>query len=890
MKKRFLSVLLTLFMMLAVMPVTAYAVRNMKYCDYCNGELREVYISGYQLRNSNYHYVIYSCTTCNHVVGRDIQAHSFSGTATCTTGRICDKCGYEYGALGHNYISTVTQAPTCTQDGVRTYVCKNDSSHTYTEPIPAAHDWNSSWSSDENNHWHVCNVCTAKDNVGEHIWNSGIITTSPTCTTAGERAYTCSECGRIKTEVISATGHDFVHHEAQGATCTEIGWNAYDTCENCDYTTYQEVAATGHSFGDWETVTSPNCTDKGSENRTCPVCQTVETRDVNPNGHSWESEYTVEKEATCEEDGRKSIHCSKCDTVKDVETITATGHDLKAIEKKTASCTEAGYEAYWKCNTCGKLFSDETGKTEIKQSEEIKATGHSYGEAAYKWSADNQKCTAERKCTACGNVESETAATTAKVVQEKNCILPELTTYSVTFKNDVFKSQTKENVQTAEAAGHDLKKVEKKEAGCTEAGYEAYWKCNTCGKLFSDETGKTEIKQSEEIKATGHSYGEAAYKWSADNQKCTAERKCTACGNVESETATTTAKVVQEKNCTLPELTTYSVRFENAAFESQTKENVQTEEAAGHDLEKVEKKESSCTEDGYETYWKCHTCGSFFSDEAGTTEISNPVEIKATGHDLKKVEKKEASCTEDGYEAYWRCQTCKKLFSDEAGKTEISNPIEIKATGHDLKAVEKKEASCTEAGYEAYWKCQTCKKLFSDEAGTAEISNPIEIKATGHDLEKVEKKEASCTEAGYEAYWRCQTCKKLFSDEAGTAEISNPIEIKATGHNLEKVEKKDATAEKEGNSTYWFCAKCNKYFSDEKAENEIKKEDTVLAKLSTVSKKATETESASTTDKTTNSSPKTGDSTDVQLYVILMLVSIGAAAGVGAKRKFKTRR
>ena len=65
-------------------------------------------------------------------------------------------------------------------------------------------------------------------------------------------------------------------------------------------------------------------------------------------------------------------------------------------------------------------------------------------------------------------------------------------------------------------------------------------------------------------------------------------------------------------------------------------------------------------------------------------------------------------------------------------------------------------------------------------------------------------------------------------------EISNPTAIKATGHNLKKVEKKDATATEEGNSTYWFCDKCNKYFSDEEAENEIKKEDTVLAKLAPV--------------------------------------------------------
>ena len=88
MKKGFLSVLLTLGMVLAVMPVTAYAAKLVGYCDHCNGELREAYISGYQLRNPNYHYVIYSCTTCNHVFpDRDLEAHSFSGTATCTTGQ-----------------------------------------------------------------------------------------------------------------------------------------------------------------------------------------------------------------------------------------------------------------------------------------------------------------------------------------------------------------------------------------------------------------------------------------------------------------------------------------------------------------------------------------------------------------------------------------------------------------------------------------------------------------------------------------------------------------------------------------------------------------------------------------------------------------------------------
>ena len=212
-----------------------------------------------------------------------------------------------------------------------------------------------------------------------------------------------------------------------------------------------------------------------------------------------------------------------------------------------------------------------------------------------------------------------------------------------------------------------------------------------------------------------------------------------------------------------------------------------------------------------------------------------------------------------------------------------SNPL-----GHNYESSVTTEPTCTTDGVRTY----VCK---NDSSHT--YTEPIP--AAGHNLEKVEKKDAGCTEDGYETYWKCNTCKKLFSDAAGTMEISNPTAIKATGHNLKKVEKKDATATEEGNSTYWFCDKCNKYFSDAKAETEIKKEDTVLAKLSTVNQKETEASSAktanatkvtSTTDKTTKSSPKTGDSTDVQLYVILMLVSIGAAAGAGAKRKLKTQR
>lgn len=101
----------------------------------------------------------------------------------------------------------------------------------------------------------------------------------------------------------------------------------------------------------------------------------------------------------------------------------------------------------------------------------------------------------------------------------------------------------------------------------------------------------------------------------------------------------------------------------------------------------------------------------------------------------KSSRRKLQTVPESGHEGYWKCQTCEKFFSDEIGTAEISNPIEIKATGHNLEKVEKKAASCTETGYEEYWKCQTCGKLFSDEAGTDEIASldDIQIPAKGHE-------------------------------------------------------------------------------------------------------------------------------------------------------------
>ena len=66
------------------------------------------------------------------------------------------------------------------------------------------------------------------------------VITAPTCTESGLTKHTAvvtfngREYTDTHTEIVAALGHDLIHHDAKAATCTEIGWDAYDTCSRCD--------------------------------------------------------------------------------------------------------------------------------------------------------------------------------------------------------------------------------------------------------------------------------------------------------------------------------------------------------------------------------------------------------------------------------------------------------------------------------------------------------------------------------------------------------------------------------------------------------------------------------------------------------------------------------
>lgn len=190
------------------------------------------------------------------------------------------------------------------------------------------------------------------------------------------------------------------------------------------------------------------------------------------------------------------------------------------------------------------------------------------------------------------------------------------------------------------------------------------------------------------------------------------------------------------------------------------------------------------------------------------------------------------TCTEDGYEAYWKCSVCGQLFSDDKGTKKIDTPVKRNKTGHAPMLMAGNAATCTKR-MAAVLCVQNRQKEFKDVDCTQEITDPSwkTIPKIQHQLTRTDEKPATCTENGTKAYWTCSVCGMKFSDQEGTKPIQSPETISALGHDLEHVAAKEPTKTATGNIEYWHCKRCDKYFADEACTNEITKAQTVIPKL-----------------------------------------------------------
>ena len=327
----------------------------------------------------------------------------------------------------------ITTEPTCIKEGIKTFTC-TICGDTKTETISKAadkhlhseiRDKKDATCKDEGYTGDTyCTDCGKKISSGQtiaktdnHNWNTGEITTSPTCKDTGVKTFTCTICGNTKTETVKKTTKH-LHTEIRNkkdATCKDEGYTGDTYCTDCGkkISLCQAVAKTNnHSYDDGKITTAPTCTKKGTKTFTCTVCGNTKTETVKATGHQ-HTEIRNKKDATCKEKGYTGdTYCTDCgkkiSSGKSIaKTETHSYDDGKITTKPT--CTKIGKKTFT-CTICGNT------KTET-----VKATGHSYGEyKVVKEPTATKDGLKSRTCTVCGKVESVRIAKTTSDKQNTN--------------------------------------------------------------------------------------------------------------------------------------------------------------------------------------------------------------------------------------------------------------------------------------------------------------------------------------------------------------------------------------------------------------------------------------------------------------------------------------
>ena len=313
-----------------------------------------------------------------------------------------------------------------------------------------------------------CQNCHNDGNVTYLKVHSGG-TETPTCTTGK----TCEKCGAEYGEK-DPNNHDLVHHDAKAPSCTEIGWDAYDTCSRCDYTTRKELPALNHDLRQ-SVITAPTCTETGWAYVKCSRCDYYDTPVLPALKHDLRQR--VITAPTCTGEGWAHVACSRCDYFTSL-VLSALNHDLEQHAAQAPTCMEKGWNAYETCSRC-----DYTTYVELPAQHDFV---HHQAKAP--------TCTeigwdAYETCSRCDyTTRKELPALNHDLVQHAakapTCTEIGWNAYEACSRFGCDYTTRKE----LPALNHDLEQHDAKAPTCTEIGWNAYETCSRC-----DHTTYTEL-------------------------------------------------------------------------------------------------------------------------------------------------------------------------------------------------------------------------------------------------------------------------------------------------------------------------------------------------------------------------------------------------------------
>ena len=350
MNKKILSVVLILCLMLAVMPMTAYAA-DIALCTKC-GQRQTVRVTR-QYANDKWHRCDLTCTVCDNTWDY-WESHIWSGTATCTSGRTCTLCGGSSEPLGHDWGAWTQNS----DEETHTRICKRDTSHTETENC---HGGTATCTAKA-----VCTVCGGEyGEMAAHSFTAEkaeaqYLKSAATCTKKAVYYKSCAVCG-LSSEGTADEATFF------SGNALDHNWGAWTSNEDGTHT--RTCTVDGCSAG----TQTENCIDANKDHK-CDICDYIISECADDNkDHKCDycgkklTEHTGGK-ATCKDKAK----CEVCGA--EYGELDAKNHtDLKHFPATAATKTTEGNIEYWYCEGCGKYFSDKDGTKEIKKADTVTA-------------------------------------------------------------------------------------------------------------------------------------------------------------------------------------------------------------------------------------------------------------------------------------------------------------------------------------------------------------------------------------------------------------------------------------------------------------------------------------------------------------------------------------
>ena len=708
-----------------------------------------------------------------------------------------------YKALGHSLESVSAKAVTCTEDGYSAHKACSNCDYVEDKEIYKAtgHDYDA-------------------DNDGI---DDGIVTTQPTCTTKGEKTYTCEKCGDTYTKPIGEKNHKY-QSVVTAPTCFDDGYTTH-TCSNCGDVYVDNKVTASHTYT--VQVTPPTCAAGGYTTHTCSICgDTYKDNETNATeNHTWD-DGVITQNPTCTDVGVKTYTCSFCDETK-TENIAATGHtevDVSAVE---STCTQTGLTAGKKCSVCGIFTVEPT---------EVAAKGHTYGSVTYEWDFESNQCTANGICSSCGDkvevvATQENGQVTVTYPIVSTCTKQGSTVYFADFAEDW--AGTNERIINTDLAAHTPGKAQQENivlATCTSKGsYDEVVKCSKCNSELSRTTIETDMLAHTEV-------DDAAVAPTCTKTGLTAGKHCSVCNTVtlKQESVSATGhkyeSIVTAPTCTNDGYTTYTCKVCKDTYTSDT---IIT---SGHTIVTDPAVAATCTTAGKTEGSHCSVCNEILV--AQTT-------IGAKGHTVVKDSAVAATCTQTGLTEGSHCSVCNRVLVEQTT---------IDAKGHTKGSVVVENnvaATCTSDGsYDNVVRCTVCNAEISKET--------ISVAAKGHTytIGKTEFTETwNATYTVCTVTYTCTTCggnatltasgsetsvshithettqlnscegagaityTAIFKDGKGTVITTKSVDVATTaaGHNYDKngdgtIDSKDVTVVlptcTEGGYTIYTCREC----------------------------------------------------------------------------------